>query len=73
MLVNPDVGEDESTQVCKSRDNRLVLKRVVSPDEGNKGLHEVHVLVVLRGETSDWKVEVYLYPFFYRCPQYVLV
>ena len=73
MLVAPDVGEDEPTHVRESRYNWSVVQGVVTPDKGNKVFHHVHVFVVLRGFSSDWKKKVQLYPSLQCFPEHVLV
>ena len=47
MLFTPDVREGESSDVGQRGDFWLLVFGIISPEESDKHLHEVHVLVVL--------------------------
>lgn len=71
MLLAPDVREEKPAHVRESRYTRTLVRGVVGPDECNKVLHEVAVLVPL--VPCDWEVKVQLDPPFDRVPQHGLI
>jgi len=72
MLVAPNVGEEEPADVRESRNPGRLVPGVVSPDKGNKHIHEIGVFSI-RGDTCDWKEKVHFDPAFDGLSQHVLV
>ena len=74
MLLAPGVREEKPAHVRESRNTRTLVHGVVAPDECNKVLHEVDVLVPLIWHVPcDWEVKVQLDPPFDRVPQHGLI